>query len=112
MLPDNRNATAGNGGESETHKVAGLTADSTVLDELSGRFMAGYLSGVLAGIDLGRRQRDAEEAELHRRAYNLVQSMARQPTWQEAQRARLRHQDEAAKHYRRPGQPWPLDVAS
>ena len=85
----------------------------TVLDDLGGEgFMAGYLSGVLAGIDLGREQMEAELDELHRRAYNMVQSMARQPTWEEAQQARRRHQDEAAKSYRRPGQPWPLEVAS
>jgi hypothetical protein len=75
-------------------------------------FLSGYLSGVLAGIDIGREQREAELEEIHRRAYNMVQSMARQPTWEEAQRARLRHQEEAAKSYRRPGQPWPLEVAS
>jgi len=111
-LPDNRKATACNGGQSETHKAAGLTADSTVLDTLSGGFMAGYLSGVLAGIDLGREQREAELDDLHHRAYTTVQSMARQPTWEEAQRARIRHQKEAAKSYRPAGQPWPLEVAS
>ena len=74
--------------------------------------LSGYLSGVLAGIDIGREQREAELEEIHRRAYNMVQSMARQPTWEEAQQARRRHQDEAAKSYRRPGQPWPLEVAS
>ena len=85
----------------------------TVLDDLGGEgFMAGYLSGVLAGIDLGREQMEAELDELHRRAYNMVQSMARQPTWEEAQQARRLHQAEAAKSYRRPGQPWPLELAS
>jgi hypothetical protein len=74
--------------------------------------LSGYLSGVLAGIDIGREQMDNELAAIHRRAYNMVQSMARQPTWEEAQQARRRHQDEAAKSYRRPGQPWPLEVAS
>jgi hypothetical protein len=74
--------------------------------------LSGYLSGVLAGIDLGRERMEAELDELHRRAYKMVQSMARQPTWEEAQQARRRHQDEAAKSYRRPGQPWPLEVAS
>ena len=74
--------------------------------------LSGYLSGVLAGIDLGREQMEAEQDELHRRAYKMVQSMARESTWEEAQEARRRHQDEAAKSYRRPGQPWPLEVAS
>ena len=75
-------------------------------------FLSGYLSGVLAGIDIGREQREAEMEEIHRRAYNMVQSMARQPTWEEAQQTRRRHQDEAAKHHRAAGQPWPLEVAS
>jgi len=35
--------------------------------------LSGYLSGVLAGIDIGREQREAELEEIHRRAYNMVQ---------------------------------------
>jgi hypothetical protein len=84
----------------------------TLDDDHHAAFLSGYLSGVLVGIDLGREQMEAELDEIHRRAYNMVQSMARQPTWEEAQEARRRHQDEAAKSYRRPGQPWPLEVAS
>jgi hypothetical protein len=74
-------------------------------------FLSGYLSGVLAGIDLGREQMEAEQTELHRRAYNIVQAMAKLSPWDEAQQARRRHQDEAAKQHRAAGQPWPLEVA-
>jgi len=74
--------------------------------------LSGYLSGILAGIEIGREQRKAELEEIHKRAYNMVQSMARQPTWEEAQQARRQHQDKAAKHHRAAGQPWPFEVAS
>jgi len=74
--------------------------------------LSGYLSGVLAGIDIGREQMEAELDELHRRAYNIVQSMARQPTWEEAQQARRQHQEKAAEHQRAAGQPWPFEIAS
>jgi hypothetical protein len=74
--------------------------------------LSGYLSGVLAGIDLGREQRDAEQAELHRRAWKIVQGMSKLLPWQEAERARRRHQDEAGARNRAAGQPWPLEVAS
>ena len=74
--------------------------------------LSGYLSGVLAGIDLGREQIYAEQAELHRRAWKIVQGMSKLLPWQEAEQARRGRQAEAAKSYRRAGQPWPLEVAS
>jgi hypothetical protein len=75
-------------------------------------FLSGYLSGVLAGIDLGREQVYSEQEELHRRAWKIVQGMSKLLPWQEAERARRRHQDEAGARNRAAGQPWPLEVAS
>lgn len=74
--------------------------------------LSGYLSGVLAGIDLGREQLDAELAAIQRRAFGIVQSMAKLAPWHEAQQARRQHQEKAAEHHRAAGQPWPLEVAS
>ena len=74
--------------------------------------MAGYLSGVLAGIDLGREQMEAEQDELHRRAVAVVHAMAKLPTFEELKESRHRHKEEAGAKNRRPGQPWPLEVAS
>jgi hypothetical protein len=75
-------------------------------------YMSGYLSGILAGIDVGREQLDNEIAALHRRAFSIVQAMAKLLPWQEAQQARRQHQEKAAAHHRAAGQPWPLEVAS
>ncbi len=74
--------------------------------------LSGYLSGVLAGIDMGREQMDAELGELQRRAFGVVQAMAKLPPWDQAQQARRQHQEKAAGHHRAAGQPWPLEVAS
>ena len=74
--------------------------------------LSGYLSGVLAGIDIGREQMDAELAEIQRRAVGIVHRMAKLLPWEEAQGARRQHQEKAAEHHRAAGQPWPLEVAS
>ena len=74
--------------------------------------LSGYLSGVLAGIDLGREQMDAELAAIQHRAFGIVQAMAKLPDWHEAQQTRRQHQDKAAEHHRAAGQPWPFEVAS
>jgi hypothetical protein len=74
--------------------------------------LSGYLSGVLAGIDIGREQMDNELAAIQRRAFGIVQRMAKLSPWDEAQQTIRGHQDEAAKHHRAAGQPWPFEVAS
>jgi len=74
--------------------------------------LSGYLSGVLAGIDRGREQMDAELAAIQHRAFGIVQRMAKLAPWQEAQQTRRQHQEKAAEHHRSAGQPWPLEVAS
>ena len=74
--------------------------------------LSGYLSGVLAGIDIGREQMDAELAAIQHRAFGIVQAMAKLSPWHEAQQARRQHQEKAAEHHRAAGQPWPLEVAS
>ena len=74
--------------------------------------LSGYLSGVLAGIDLGREQMDAELSEIQRRAFGIVQRIAKLSPWDEAQQTIRRRQDEAAEHHRSAGQPWPFEVAS
>ena len=74
--------------------------------------LSGYLSGVLAGIDLGREQMDKELAAIQHRAFGIVQRMAKLAPWHEAQEARHQHQEKAAEHHRAAGQPWPLEVAS
>lgn len=72
--------------------------------------LSGYLSGVLAGIDLGREQMDAELAALHRRAYTIVQAMAKVDPWEVAQEKIRQRRDEAAARNRAAGDPWPLEV--
>ena len=74
--------------------------------------LSGYLSGVLAGIDLGREQMDNELAAIQHRAFGIVQRMAKLSPWAEAQRIRHQHQEQAAEHHRAVGQPWPFEVAS
>ena len=74
--------------------------------------LSGYLSGVLAGIDLGREQMDKELAAIQHRAFGIVQAMAKLAPWHEAQQARHQHQEKAAERHRAAGQPWPLEVAS
>jgi len=75
-------------------------------------YMSGYLSGVLAGIDLGREQMDNELAAIQHRAFGIVQAMAKLLPWEEAQEARRQHQEQSAEHHRAAGQPWPFEVAS
>lgn len=53
-------------------------------------FQAGYLSGLLEGIDRGRDKADAEAAALHHRAFLTVQAAAKQPTHEELERIRRR----------------------
>ena len=74
--------------------------------------LSGYLSGVLAGIDLGREQMDKELAAIQHRAFGIVQRMAKLAPSHEAQQARRQHQEKAAEHHRAAGQPWPFEVAS
>jgi len=74
--------------------------------------LSGYLSGVLAGIDLGREQMNNEIGAIQRRAFGIVQCMAKLLPWEEAQEARRQHQEKAAEHHRAAGQPWPFEVAS
>ena len=74
--------------------------------------LSGYLSGVLAGIDLGREQMDNGLAAIQRNAHRVVQGMSKLLPWEEAQQARRQHQEKAAEHHRAAGQPWPLEVAS
>jgi len=74
--------------------------------------LSGYLSGILAGIDIGREQMDNEIAAIQHRAFGIVQRMAKLAPWHEAQQTRRQHQEKAAEHQRAAGQPWPLEVAS
>lgn len=84
----------------------------TLDDDHHAAFLSGYLSGVLAGIDLGREQMDAELSAIQRNAHIVVQAMAKLSPWEEAQQTIRRRQDEAAKRNRAAGQPWPFEVAS
>ena len=64
-------------------------------------FLAGYLSGLLEGIERGRRQADDEAAALHHRAFTIVQAAAKESTHDELE-ARRRTYRQAAEP-----EPWP-----
>lgn len=72
-----------------------------------GDFMAGYLSGLLAGIERGRELAETEAAALHHRAFRVVQQMATLPAHAEVEKRR--------RTYVRPAwatdEPWPEEMA-
>ena len=119
-MPDNRNDPAGNGVDSRDHKVTGL--DSRIphrrvdLADMTDRehecHLSGYLSGVLAGIDVGRAQMDAELSAIQRSAHKVVQAMAKLDHWTEAQQKIRNRRNEVAARDRGQGQPGPLDSAA
>jgi hypothetical protein len=55
-------------------------------------FEAGYLSGYLAGLEVGRERADAEAAALHHQAWRVVQNAAKSPTHAELDERRRARQ--------------------
>lgn len=69
------------------------------LGRLTDDFMAGYLSGYIAGIDRGREQLAAEQDALHRRAVRIVHGMAKADPWPEHVANVRQRQIEAARRW-------------
>ena len=62
-------------------------------------FLAGVMHGSLTRAQLEDDRRDAEDAELHHRAYEVVQAMATLPTNDELEEGRRRRTLEAAERH-------------
>lgn len=89
-----------------------MTNDApSVLNDLNPAFMAGLLSGFIAGIDRGRELADTEAVVLHRRAYSIVHahaSIAAHDLHHAAIRAR---QVASWERQKRAAAPWPQETA-
>lgn len=67
-------------------------------------FCAGVIHGALTRAQLEDERRDAEDAELHHRAYELVQVAARQPSHDELVEQRRRRTIESAQRWATEGE--------
>lgn len=82
------------------------------LDRLSADFRAGYLSGCLAGFDLGWSAADAHADGLHRGAVDVARRVASPQAmdYRAREDRRRRAQEVAAARHRANARPWPDEL--
>ncbi len=75
------------------------------------RFLQGYTSGFLAGVERGRQLADDEANAAHHPAYRIVQAMARLEPHVDRERRRRERQADAAQRRDENARPWAREAS-